>query len=143
MLFQRIRRAVSTCAFDPQAVARDTQLFHHLRNEWTFTPHWSKPLSPPTHGQGKRSVMRGLNEATGLMQRDIVAPDSLADSTWLAFNVDFSFRGALYAQAGEFSSLACWLYRPPYRFRSQFYNLVSMVHPAPLLNVACSQLVFR
>jgi coenzyme Q-binding protein COQ10 len=92
-------RYVSRVTLDPgkmvTARASDTQLFHHLVNEWTFAP------GPPADEGGGAESGSG-----GEFPLAVPAPvggggGGGGGTTWLGFRVDFQFRSLLYAQASH------------------------------------------
>jgi hypothetical protein len=76
-----------------QAVARNTQLFHFLRNEWLFE-------DGPTNPQSASAASSAIS-ASGASSDAVANVPAAADlgTCWVVFRVEFAFRSALYARA--------------------------------------------
>lgn len=68
------------------ALAKNTQLFHFLRNEWFLQPVVSQTVLEKLKQEGK------LNQPEDLAQ---------IESCWVSLRIDFAFRSALYSQASS------------------------------------------
>jgi hypothetical protein len=74
-----------------QSIAQNTQLFHHLINEWSFAPGPTRELRVPA----------GARAAAGLPPGTPLPATVTLETCWLTMSVDFQFRSGLYAHAAN------------------------------------------